>query len=162
MRIFFCVILATTILRSDASLTIIAPPFIGKKVILQAYLFKGERKKKVALWTLPPNTRFSMSFFHSVTLSPIVSTYVVHDRNIVQVQEQFTALGYGLASGNNDIGIEKWEERDGMFTIHMKRAVRPLIIRISQKYKTALTIGTESYSLQRYDGKSLLFKTAEL
>lgn len=160
-RVFLCVVLVAAITRSDASLAIITPSFIQKHALLQAYLFKGIKKQKVAQWVLPDDKIFSMSFLHSVTLTPVFSTYLVQDNHILQTQERFVTHGYGLPSQAHDNNFETWEEKDDTFIVHMNREVNPLIVRVSTEYKTTLIIRASAYSLHKYDGKSLLFTTEE-
>ncbi len=153
-RVLLCILMLSTVKRSDA---IIASFFIKKHITLHAYLFKGEKKQKVMQWTLASDKKFSLSFLHSVTLTPVLSTYRIQDTHIIQTQEQFLTHGYGLPSQQNENAFERWEEKDDAFIVHMNRKIAPLVVRVSMKYKTTLLIDGVAYSLGKYDGKSLLF-----
>ncbi len=128
---------------------------------LQAYhRYKGE-VNLAKEWNIN-NDKFSLSFIHSATLTPVMSHYEVRlngtKREIIQIGEEFKTHGYGLPSFKNDLNIIEWIERDGKFILIMERPVEPFIVRISKEYKNTLHIDEKVYTLDDFDGKPLEFR----
>ena len=89
---------------------------------------------------------FSLSFIHSVTLTPVQDIYeITSDGGICQTSEIFESHCAGLPFSEQETGATKWEQRDGKFILHMKRDIPKLVVRTDRTYQnTACTFQSSS------------------
>ena len=104
---------------------------------------------------LPDNGVFSLSFIHSVSLTPVRDDYRVADTGIVQTAEFFQAHGAGLPSGTNEGDITGWEQRDGHFVIRMHRPIPRLVVRTDRNYRNRLHVDGQTIDLNRWEDQAL-------
>ena len=106
-------------------------------------------------YRMPEDGGFSLSFIHSVSLTPVRDDYHANDFRIIQTSETFMAHGAGLPSGSDEPGVTGWEHSDGRFVIHMNRHIPKLIIRTDRNYCNRLHIGGREINLNDWDDQAL-------
>jgi hypothetical protein len=104
---------------------------------------------------LPEDGVFSLSFIHSVSLTPVRDHYQAVGRRIVQTAETFQAHGAGLPSGTDEPDATGWEIHDGQFVIRMQRQIPRLVVRTDRNYRNRLHIGGLEINLNGWDDQAL-------
>jgi hypothetical protein len=94
--------------------------------------------------------QFSLSFIHSVSMTPVFDDYIVKNGQIIQIQERFSSHGAGLPSMADDSNNENWQLVDGVFHLKMERDIQRLIVRVNPDYNNYVLIGDETYDLTRW------------
>jgi hypothetical protein len=106
-------------------------------------------------YLLPENGKFSLSFIHSVSMTPVRDDYHIVESGIVQIAETFHAHGAGLPSGINEIGVTRFEHHNGQFVVHMDRPISRLIVRTDHNYRNRLHIDGSEINLNHWDDQAL-------
>lgn len=77
---------------------------------------------------------FSLSYRHSVTLTPVTARYVIAgDGRLIQVEERFSAHGPGLAHD-----VEGWRREGDSFVLTLEREIDRLVLRTAPEYENLL------------------------
>jgi hypothetical protein len=113
---------------------------------------------EIVRYTTGPDQTFSLSFIHSVSLTPVVDEYVLRSEMIIQTREIFEAHGAGLPSFDNDVGATGWQFEDGKFILEMVRPFDQMRIRIQHEYKNALHIAGQDIDLSQFDSSVLMLR----
>jgi hypothetical protein len=100
-----------------------------------------------AAFDLPDDNRFSLSFIHSVSITPVTDHYSVEGDAILQTSEVFMAHGAGLPSFSGDVGATGWHHENGEFTFEMHRPIGTMIVRVQAEYQNILHIGSRKIRL---------------
>ena len=109
----------------------------------------------VGHYPLPDDGVFSLSFIHSVSLTPVRDDYQAIDCRIVQTAERFQDHGAGLPSGADEPGATGWEHHNGHFIIRMQRPIPELIVRTDRNYRNRLHIGGREINLNAWEDQAL-------
>lgn len=105
---------------------------------------------------LDADGRFSLSFIHSVSLTPVRDDYVLEpDGAIRQTAETFVAHGQGLPSAANEPGGLAWEHEDGRFRLTMDRPIPRLIVRTDARYENRLHAAGRTLNLNQWTDQAL-------
>lgn len=100
-----------------------------------------------AVFDLPDDNRFSLSFIHSVSITPVTDHYSVEGGAILQTSEVFMAHGAGLPSFSGDVGATGWHHENGKFILNMRRPIGAMIVRVQAEYQNVLHIGSRKIRL---------------
>lgn len=103
----------------------------------------------------PQDGRFSLSFIHSVSGTPVRDDYQIVTGRIVQTAETFQAHGAGLPSGSDEPGVTGWEHHNGRFIIRMHRPISRLIVRTDRNYRNRLHINDKEINLNSWSDQAL-------
>lgn len=103
---------------------------------------------------------FSLTFIHSVSLTPVLDRYRIIEEGdngyeILQTEERFIAHGQGLPSMENEPDVIGFEHRDGQFMLHLKRPIDKLIVRTDSRFKNRLHTGKEVINLNQWPDTGL-------
>ncbi len=109
----------------------------------------------LAEYPLPPEGVFSLSFIHSVSLTPVRDDYQLTGGEIIQTAEIFTTHGAGLPSGFADEGVTGWEQADGRFIIRLHRPIRQMVVRTDGNYRNRLHLGHREVNLNLWPDQAL-------
>ncbi|MBO6827600.1 MAG: DUF1850 domain-containing protein [Sneathiella sp.] len=98
---------------------------------------------------------FTLSFVHSVSLTPVEDIYEVSEKadgslDILQTEERFIAHGQGLPSMNGEPDARKFEYHDNKFVLYMNRPIGDLIIRLDSRFKNRLHTGMDVINLNQW------------
>lgn len=104
---------------------------------------------------LPETGRFSLSFVHSVSGTPVTDDYRLIDDRIVQTAESFQTHGAGLPSGIDEPGVTGWAYHADRFVIRMHRPISKLIVRTDRNYRNRLLIGDVERNLNDWPDQAL-------
>jgi len=103
---------------------------------------------------------FSLSFIHSVSLTPVTDHYRIEaggdGLRIVQTSEVFRAHGAGLPSIADETDATGWRFGDGVFEILMQRPVDPLVVRVQPDYRNHLAFEGGQIDLTRWGERAVL------
>ncbi len=102
-----------------------------------------------------PEDGFTLSFVHSVSLTPVEDVYQIQrnaggDYKIRQTQERFVTHGQGLPSLQNEPDAVGFKAENGMFILHLDRQIEDLIVRLDKRYKNRLDTGREIINLNQW------------
>ena len=86
------------------------------------------------------NAGFTLTYIHSVTLTPIVARYAVAGCDITQVRETFSQHGPGLAS-SADAPDMTWRRQGDAFVVEMRQPIANLVVRADPEYRNRLDAG---------------------
>ncbi|MCP4118649.1 MAG: DUF1850 domain-containing protein [Desulfobacteraceae bacterium] len=103
---------------------------------------------------------FSLSFIHSVSVTPVIDRYEVVENNIVQTSETFMAHGAGLPSSVDEPGGVSWTQENNEFCLHMDRPIEKLVVRTDRNYKNRLLIGDLTVNLNQWEDQALLISVS--
>lgn len=108
---------------------------------------------------------FSLSFIHSVSLTPVIDVYRIEkDNKIVQIREDFITHGQGLPSMENEPDMVKFEITKKGYSLHLKREIKQLIVRTDRRFKNRLLINkpkNKKINLNQWADTSLYLKPVE-
>jgi len=110
-------------------------------------IYRGYTDEELARFPADRTGRFSLSFLHSVSLTPVVDRYEIRPTGIHQTAEIFEAHGAGLPSFAGDVGETGWHSEDGKFVLEMDRQFHRIQLRIQREYLNALLIGNRNIVL---------------
>jgi hypothetical protein len=106
-------------------------------------------------WDIPPDNRFSLSFIHSVSGTPVRDDYEVVDGLIIQVASVFETHEAGLPSLEQEPDAINWEYHDGRFLLRLRRPISQLVMRTDRRYHNRLTLNTVIHDLNQWDDQAL-------
>lgn len=112
-------------------------------------------RTELARWDIPSDNRFSLSFIHSVSGTPVRDDYEVVDGRIIQVASVFETHEAGLPSLEQEPDAIYWEYQDGRFLLHLRRPIPQLVMRTNRRYRNRLTLNTEIHDLNQWDDQAL-------
>jgi len=111
--------------------------------------------EELGRYPLAKDGRFSLSFIHSVSTTPVRDNYRVEGDTIIQTSETFEAHGAGLPSMFGEPGATDWEQRDGKFILHMQRPIDRLIVRTDRRYHNRLHLHDTEIDLNQWEDQAL-------
>ncbi len=112
-----------------------------------------------ALATVPmtKDLTFSLSFIHSVTITPVQDIYeITPDGGICQTSEIFESHCAGLPYSDEETNATQWEQRDGKFILHMRRNIPRLVVRTDKNYQNRLHLPEQTIDLNQWADQALL------
>lgn len=118
-------------------------------------IYKGYTDIELARYAPDQSGAFSLSFLHSVSLTPVVDVYEIRSAGLHQVAEIFEAHGAGLPSFAGDVGEIGWRFEEGKFVLEMDRQFHRIQLRIQHEYLNTLHIADQTITLADFDAKSL-------
>ncbi|WP_157891246.1 DUF1850 domain-containing protein [Phaeobacter porticola] len=118
-------------------------------------IYKGYTDTELARYAPGQSGAFSLSFLHSVSLTPVVDIYELRPAGIHQVAEVFEAHGAGLPSFAGDVGETGWRFENGKFVLEMDRQFDRIQLRIQREYLNTLHIADQTITLADLDAKSI-------
>lgn len=104
---------------------------------------------------------FSLSFIHSVSLSPVTDRYQItgsdqDNLHILQTEEEFVTHGQGLPSLTNEPDAVYFEKKQDSFILHLNRPIPDLIVRLDTRFKNRLHLDHHIINLNQWsDGLGL-------
>ncbi|SIT08163.1 DUF1850 domain-containing protein [Paracoccus saliphilus] len=111
--------------------------------------------REIARRSLGPDNRFSLSFIHSVSDTPVIDNYHIENGEILQTSEIFEAHGAGLPSIANDMDATGWRQEEGKFILEMSRRTGPIPLRIQAQFENTLHIAGSDLPLADLGHKAL-------
>jgi hypothetical protein len=94
---------------------------------------------------------FSLSYRHSVTLTPVTARYVIApDGTLTQTEERFAAHGPGLAHDG-----EGWRRDGDSFVLPLNREIGRLIVRTAPEHENRLIIADTRIDLAAWPREPL-------
>ncbi|MBK0326110.1 DUF1850 domain-containing protein [Rhodobacteraceae bacterium F11138] len=130
-----------------AGLLLVSQPAKSAQAADYLCLYQGRTDTEVARYATDPGGRFSLSFIHSVSLTPVVDHYEIKATGIHQTAEVFEAHGAGLPSFAGDVGETGWRLEDGKFVLEMDRQFQRIQLRIQREYLNSLQIAGQEIVL---------------
>ena len=114
----------------------------------------GELLRCIALGT----REFSLSFVHSVSLTPVEDFYrLTHAASgrtrMIQTAERFITHGQGLPSMEKEPDAEGFESDNNRFVVHLHRPIDDLVVRLDTRFKNRLH--TDRVSSTSINGRTL-------
>jgi hypothetical protein len=110
---------------------------------------------ELARLSLPVDHRFSLSFIHSVSGTPVRDDYVVEEGEIIQVAETFETHVAGLPALADEPDLQRWEFKEGRFVIHLRRPIVHLVMRTDRRYRNRLLLATREIDLNQWEDQAL-------
>jgi hypothetical protein len=104
---------------------------------------------------IPVGGGFSLSFIHSVSMTPVRDDYRIEAGAIVQVAETFQTHEAGLPSLEQEADALGWEWQEGQFLLRMRRQIHHLVMRTDRKYRNRLHLGAQTIDLNQWDDQAL-------
>jgi len=104
---------------------------------------------------LPADDRFSLSFIHSVSGTPVRDDYLVTDGRIVQVAETVETHEAGLPSLADEADAQGWEFHQGRFVLHLRRPIARLVMRTDRRYCNRLILASRVVDLNQWEDQAL-------
>lgn len=101
---------------------------------------------------------FSLSFIHSVSMTPVTDIYRVENGRIIQTAERFRTHGKGLPSQVNEPYGTGWKNKGDEFVFTMARPIPKMVIRTDKNYKNRLMIGDRTINLNQWEDQALLLR----
>ncbi|WP_136680714.1 DUF1850 domain-containing protein [Neptunomonas sp. XY-337] len=106
-----------------------------------------------------PTPTFSLSFIHSVSLTPVTDRYRIEQDSagyrIVQTAEHFIAHGQGLPSMLGEPDAIAFEHKEGEFVLHMERPIPDLLVRTDARFKNRLHTDNTTINLNQWSDNGL-------
>lgn len=118
-------------------------------------IYQGYTDTVLARYSPDRSGVFSLSFVHSVSLTPVVDVYEIRPAGIHQVAEIFEAHGAGLPSFAGDVGETGWRFENGKFVVEMDREFQRIQLRIQREYLNTLHIAEQKIILADFDANSI-------
>lgn len=118
-------------------------------------VFQGHTGIELARYATDHSRSFSLSFLHSVSLTPVVDHYEIRAAVIHQTAEVFETHGAGLPSFAGDVGETGWRMEDGKFVLEMDRQFQRIQLRIQREYLNSLQINDQNVTLADFDATSI-------
>lgn len=118
-------------------------------------LFEGYSDQEIARYSVDSEGTFSLSFIHSVSLTPVVDIYEIKSTGIHQIAEMFEAHGAGLPSFAGDVGAKGWRRQDGKFVLDMDRQFDRIQLRIQREYLNILHLSDQDITLADFGASRL-------
>lgn len=106
-------------------------------------------------YCIPPDKNFSLSFIHSVSLTPVRDDYRIEAGNILQVAETIQTHEAGLPSLENEPDAVAWEWQNGQFMLRMQRRIDHLVVRVQKPYQNRLILGERTIDLNQWGDTAL-------
>jgi len=116
--------------------------------------FPGQ--SELGRYPLGSGNGFSLSFVHSVSVTPVTDRYEVVKNKIVQTSETFMAHGAGLPSSADEPGGLRWTQENNEFCLTMVRPIEKLVVRTDRNYKNRLIIEDRTVNLNQWEDQALL------
>lgn len=110
----------------------------------------------LASFPLEKETRFALSFIHSVTVTPVRDNYEITPEGICQTSEIFESHCAGLPYSDRETNATKWEQKNGKFILHMERKIPRLVVRTDKNYKNRLHLSGRTIDLNQWEDQALL------
>jgi hypothetical protein len=104
---------------------------------------------------IPEESRFSLSFIHSVSGTPVRSDYLIAQGRIIQIAEVFETHEAGLPYLAEEPDASDWERENGRFRLRMERPINHLVMRTDRRYRNRLHIGGRLIDLNRWGDRAL-------
>lgn len=101
--------------------------------------------------------RFSLSYTHSVFLTPVESGYRIDDGTIVQDLELFTDPGYGMESVDDNDQQHLQQDGDWLRLV-LDRAIPNLVVRVQTTQNNRITVPTPVDLGQRFGDGPISFR----
>lgn len=106
------------------------------------------------------DNRFTLSFIHSVSLTPVDDLYQIEADStgayhIVQTAERFIAHGQGLPSMEGEPDAIAFEHRNGEFVLRLRRPIQDLRVRTDRRFNNRLHTGTTTINLNQWPDTGL-------
>ncbi len=132
-------------------------PQPGKSDQIADYLcvYQGRTDTELARYATDHSRSFSLSFLHSVSLTPVVDHYEIRATAIHQTAEVFETHGAGLPSFTGDVGETGWRMEDDKFVLEMDRQFRRIQLRIQREYLNSLQINDQNVTLADFGANSI-------
>lgn len=107
-----------------------------------------------------PGQRFSVTFMHSVSRTPVEDVYSLRDPAeaspaIIQTAEHFTTHGQGLPSMEGEPEVHRLDRTRTGFVAHMRRPIPKLIIRAREEFGNTLRMGDHRVDLTQWPDRPL-------
>ncbi|MDO6758433.1 DUF1850 domain-containing protein [Phaeobacter inhibens] len=118
-------------------------------------LFEGYTETELARYFIASSDGFSLSFVHSVSLTPVVDHYEIRPTGIHQTAEVFEAHGAGLPSFAGDVGETGWRMENEKFVLEMDRQFQRIQLRIQRDYLNTLHIADQKIILADFNTSSI-------
>lgn len=104
--------------------------------------------------------RFSVTFMHSVSRTPVEDVYSLQDQAeappaIIQTAEYFTTHGQGLPSMEGEPQLHGLDRTRTGFVAHMTRPIPALIIRAREEFGNTLRMGDHRVDLTQWPDRPL-------
>ena len=109
----------------------------------------------LASYCIPRDGCFSLSFIHSVSLTPVRDDYRIEADCIVQVAETFQTHEAGLPSLEQEADALGWEWQDGQFLLRMHRQIQHLVMRTDRQYRNRLHLADRIIDLNQWNDQAL-------
>lgn len=138
-------------------------PQQGKSELAVGFLciFQGRTDVEIAKYPTDHTGSFSLSFLHSVSLTPVVDHYEIRANTIHQTAEVFEAHGAGLPSFVGDVGETGWKAENGKFVLEMDRQFQRIQLRIQREYLNSLQIADQTIMLVDFGMNSIGLEVCE-
>lgn len=99
--------------------------------------------------------KFSLSFIHSVSLTPVEDLYQIEtdetgEYRIVQTAERFIAHGQGLPSMEGEPDAIAFEHHNGEFVLRLRRPIPDLLVRTDRRFNNRLHTGITTINLNQW------------
>lgn len=118
-------------------------------------IYEGYTDNELARYSPDQTGGFSLSFVHSVSLTPVLDTYEIRQSGIHQTAEIFEAHGAGLPSFAGDVGQTGWHSQNGKFVLEMDRQFSRIQLRIQREYLNTLHIAHQELILADLEAGSV-------
>lgn len=106
--------------------------------------------------------RFSLSFIHSASLTPVRDEYQITQDGkryrITQTAEKFIAHGQGLPSMKGEPDATAFIHENGKFILQLNRPIDRLIVRTDKRYENRLHTGDNAVNLNQWRDTALWIK----
>ena len=120
--------------------------FLMVGTLFQPQLFIGANQKIYQTFPGEAGTRFSLSFIHSVQLTPVVENFVIEDSYRITLDStEYQSLGVGLPFLKED-GVFHTEQNKFIVS-EMNRSHRQLNLRTGPEAKLSLTYAGQTIPL---------------
>lgn len=102
--------------------------------------------------------RFSVTFKHSVHLTPVIETYEVRGNEIYVVEAKFYTFGAGMQSDYEDGLTYSYDDDGGIVVSGYNIHCKDLVYCISKVYDHVLKYGDTEYSLASICGRGTMVR----
>ncbi|WP_417455564.1 DUF1850 domain-containing protein [Kiloniella sp.] len=143
------------------SLFFLSAPSGADNPVRNLCLYDGYSNRELVRYTLDESHKFSLSFIHSATLTPVMDIYEVRSSGIHQIAEIFETHSAGLPSFAGDVGTIKWRQQDGKFILEMDRQFTRIQLRVQREYLNSLHLGEFVITLADLKAKVLGIEMCE-
>lgn len=99
---------------------------------------------------------FTVTYMHSVTLTPVEERYRIDGNTIVETEIRFEQHGPGLPT-EADAGAQ-WTRREGRYVVSMNRPFKRIAMRVHADQKPALAIGARIVDLAQWGNRAIVLE----